>query len=145
MFRLRRFVLKSVLVLSGMALLAGQSCPDISILLPGSGQPVPVIIEPATVSIDPFMDMTSYNVQLGDPVQIGAVVTGGQPPYLVTFDFGDNTDMVTVPVAAPDSMALQLHTYALVGTYNVVITAQDANGDIDVLNDTVNVYVFISN
>lgn len=57
--------------------------------------------------------------RVGEPVQLGATVTGGTPPYTHTWTFGDGT---TSALPAP------VHAYANAGTYSVTCSVRDANG-----------------
>jgi PKD repeat protein len=53
-------------------------------------------------------------------VTFTAEVSGGEPPYTVSWDFGDGSEPVTGPEAA--------HTYELAGTYGWVFSVRDATG-----------------
>ena len=52
-------------------------------------------------------------------VTFNAVVTGGDQPYVVNYNFGDGT---------ASQGQIVIHTYNLPGEYNVTVTATDQNG-----------------
>lgn len=57
---------------------------------------------------------------VGRAVFFTSTICGGNPPYSLTWGFGDGTTDKGTPIA---------HVYAAPGTYNVTLTATDANGN----------------
>jgi hypothetical protein len=62
----------------------------------------------------------------GISVEWLVTVTGGAPPYQLTWDWGDGTHD-TLSAASPGSVAMH-HAYDTAGTYEVTVRAKDARG-----------------
>ncbi len=71
------------------------------------------------------------NPTASKPVTFTANVTGGTPPYIIEWSFGDGTSGTGNTVT---------HTYAVKGTYNVTMAVRDANGDSVVRSASITVF-----
>ena len=60
------------------------------------------------------------------------IISGGIGPYTITVDWGDGSGQQEIDVENPGEVDL-IHVYDRAGSYIVVVTAEDQNGDIALL------------
>lgn len=90
----------------------------------GDGQPdwrIAISVMPPS-SLSPYATVNPGSGQAPLPVVFNGGASGGEPPYLFQWDFGDGTSR------AFDSSAVAQHTYVAPGTYNARMTVRDAQG-----------------
>jgi len=61
----------------------------------------------------------------GLEVNVTIAITGGEAPFTVFYDFGDNT---TITKSVSTSSAYATHVYSNAGTYVITVTAVGADG-----------------
>lgn len=84
---------------------------------PGARYPSWVLVSPLVASIQ----TPSLTVAPGVAVDFSSVLSGGLPPYLESWQFGDGSASVSSPSAS--------HTFAIAGTFNVLLSVQDSAAD----------------
>lgn len=76
----------------------------------------PPLPPPSTITVS----VSSYNAgSVGTPTKITALASGGTSPYLLLFDYGDNS-----------RDGAGTHTYNAAGSYTVTVTAIDVKGQV---------------
>lgn len=88
------------------------------------GQPdwrIAVNVQPPS-ALSPYATVNPGSGQAPLPVVFNGGASGGEPPYMFEWDFGDGTSR------AFDSSAVAHHTYVTPGTYNARLTLRDNQG-----------------
>jgi hypothetical protein len=63
----------------------------------------------------------------GDKLSWPLTISGGQPPYAISVDWGDKSAQTLISQPAPGDFNIE-HIYSQSGIYNITIKASDANG-----------------
>jgi PKD repeat protein len=75
----------------------------------------------STASVSASFTWSPSNPLVGQQVAFTASATGGTPPYVYNWNFGDNTTISS-------SNSTVLHVYTIAGTYTVSLTVTDSVG-----------------
>jgi PKD repeat protein len=97
------------------------------------------VTDPQAPALDGALALTKSSVVFNNPVEAKVDITGGEGPYSVKFEWGDDQATGPTPLNEGITSATGEHFYGLVGTYTITATITDANNVTKILSTNVTV------